>query len=285
MTSWQHIPIFSVDVQGYTTYNADMHQTIDRRLHDMATEAARTFVPSGDVWSTWRNHGTGDGYYFLLIGAAPQVALHYALRLDEVLAAHNAQHGAALPLRCRGALDIGAVDFVEEQNQYRSEAFSRLARFLSHQPFKDYAGQQARPLALAITALFHTEWREDVAHSSCLPATLDLLWTPFTFHDKHNYEHRGLVLGEGWERPPATLPPRRAPGAGKLDFCRRLGTDWTDLATYLGIPLYDQARFRPGYEPQGVWEWLETRRCLQDLPAALTAIGRDDLLEDVPHPL
>jgi len=82
---WQHIPIFYVDVQGFTTYNADTQQTIVRRVHDMATEAARLFVPEGDVWSTWRRHGTGDGYYFLLIGASPQEALHYALRFNAVL--------------------------------------------------------------------------------------------------------------------------------------------------------------------------------------------------------
>ena len=69
---WQHIPIFYVDVQGFTTYDADTQRTIVRRLQDMSTEAARLFVPEGEVWSTWRRHGTGDGYYFFSLGPHPR---------------------------------------------------------------------------------------------------------------------------------------------------------------------------------------------------------------------
>jgi len=162
---WQRIPIFYVDVQGFTTYSADTQRTIVRRLQDLSTEAARLFIPEGEVWSTWRRHGTGDGYYFLLIGASPQEALQYALRFNEALEAHNEQYGAALNLRLYGTLELGSVELVEDQ--YQSEAFSRAARFLSHQPFKDYAGQQPRPLALAMSALFYTEWREDTARDIC----------------------------------------------------------------------------------------------------------------------
>jgi len=268
-----------VDVQGFTTYNADTQQTIVRRVHDMATEAAREFIPEGEVWSTWRRHGRGDGYYFLLIGASPQEALHYALRFNAALEAHNAQYGAALTLRLYGALVLGDVNLLEDQNQYQSEAFSRAARFLSHQPFKDYSGQQPRPLALAMSALFHTEWREDIARDSRFPATLDLQWTPFAFHDKHNYPHQGFVLGEEWERPTATPEPRRTLGEVKIEVCRLLGDDWAELADYVGIQPHEKARFARGNEARGIWEWLEVRRCLPDLPEALAAIGRHDLQE------
>ena len=279
---WQHLPIFYVDVQGFTTYNADTQQTIVRRVHDMATEAAREFIPDGDVWSTWRLHGTGDGYYFLLIGASPQVALQYALRFNEALEAHNAQHGEALTLRLYGALDVGSVELVDDQ--YQSEAFSRAARFLSHQPFKDYSGQQPHPLALAMSALFHTEWREDIARDSRFPATVDLQWTRFAFHDKHNYPHQGFVLGEGWERPTATPEARRTPGEVKIEVCRLLGDDWEELADHFGIQPHEKRRFAKGDEPRGVWEWLEVRRRLPDLPEALAAIGRDDLQKLFPLP-
>jgi len=213
----------------------------------------------------------------LLIGASPQEALQYALRFNAVLEAHNAQYGAALTLRLYGALVLGDVSLLEDQNQYQSEAFSRAVRFLSHQPFKDYSGQQPRPLALAMEALFHTEWREDIARDSRFPATLDLQWTPFTFHDKHNYPHQGFVLGEGWERPTATPEPRRTLGEVKIEVCRLLGDDWEELADYVGIQPHEKARFARGEEPRRIWEWLEVRRHLPDLPEALTAIGRDDL--------
>ena len=151
---------------------------------------------------------------------------------------------------------------------------------MSHQPFKDYSGQQAHPLVLAMSALFQTEWREDIARDSRFPAPVDLQWTPFTFHDKHNYPHQGFVLGEGWpELTTATPEPCRSLGEVKIEVCRRLGDDWEELADRVGIQLYEKRRFDPGNEPRGIWEWLEVRQRLPDLPEALAAIGRDDLQE------
>src|SRR5262245_45050317 len=49
------------------------------------------------------------------------------------------------------------------------------------------------------------------------------------------------------------------PGPVKLVVCRRLSSDWADLADVLEIPLDHRARFPQGREPQGVWEWLEQR--------------------------
>ena len=207
---------------------------------------------------------------------SPQEALDYALRFNAALEAHNAQYGAALTLRLYGALVLSDVNLLEDQNQYQSKAFSRAARFLSHQPFKDYAGQQPRPLALAMEALFHTEWREEIAHDSRFPASGDLQWTLFACRDKHHYQHQGFVLGEGWERL-TTTEPRRTLGDIKLDFCRLLGEDWEELADHVGIQPHEKRRFARGEEPRRIWEWLEVRRRLPDLPAALVAIGRHDL--------
>lgn len=279
---WDRIPIFCVDVQGFTTYNADTQKVIVQRLQDLATEAARQFVPDGEVWSTWRRHGTGDGYYFLLLAASPQQALHYALALNDILAAHNARHGLALPLRLYGALDLGRVELVNDQ--YHGEALARVARFLSHQPFKEYAGRQDHPLALAMTALFHTACQADSTEETRLPVLVDTPWEPVAFHDKHGFEHRGFVRGTGWELPTATPAPQPTLGEVKLAFCRRLGDDWSDLADVLGIQPHDKRRFRPGFEPTGVWEWLQRRRRLTDLPGAVRTIGREDLLEDFPDP-
>jgi hypothetical protein len=93
------------------------------------------------------------------------------------------------------------------------------------------------------------------------------------------------------QRPSAALSqggPTEAPrytGTLKLDICRRLVSDWHDLADYLQIPPYDRIRFDRGREPQGVWEWLETRQRLPELAQALTAIGRNELAEIIQrHP-
>jgi hypothetical protein len=51
------------------------------------------------------------------------------------------------------------------------------------------------------------------------------------------------------------------------------------LADYLDIPLSVRKRFEPGREPQGVWEWLEERDRLNELPEALVEIDRHDLIK------
>jgi hypothetical protein len=73
-------------------------------------------------------------------------------------------------------------------------------------------------------------------------------------------------------------------GEVKLNVCRRLGSNWHDLADYLNIPPFERVSFARGREPQGVWEWLEARQRLAELPQALVAIGRDDLLEVFQYP-
>lgn len=81
---------------------------------------------------------------------------------------------------------------------------------------------------------------------------------------------------------PGTQPaggPGGVPGRIKLEIIQRLSFDWQDLADLFGVPPFVKARFRPGDEPGELWEWLEIRRRLPELPAALDEIGRDDLAE------
>lgn len=309
MQSMQHIPIFYMDVQGFTTHNTATQRTIIQRLQTIATAAARFFMPYGDPWAKWRRHGTGDGYYFVLDGLSPQVALQYAVQFDTQLARHNAQHGQDLALQLYGVLVLGDVELVGDQ--YLSEAFSEAARFLSHEPLKDYLQQQEYPMVLAMSALFHTEWRADVARQDDFPESAALLWTPFEFRDKHHYLHKGYVRGPGWRpqpmpqphdkaasqsQPPLFLSSQEQPavslpeptyyfsGAHKLAVCERLHADWQRLADVLDIPSADRPRFDRGREPHGIWEWLEARRRLHALPPALQQIGRNDLLELLQNP-
>jgi formylglycine-generating enzyme required for sulfatase activity len=64
-------------------------------------------------------------------------------------------------------------------------------------------------------------------------------------------------------------------------FSRRLGQDWQDLADYFEIPTDQRHRFESGRGPQGVWEWLEARDKLAELPEALHYIDRDDIVAEV----
>jgi nucleoside phosphorylase len=80
------------------------------------------------------------------------------------------------------------------------------------------------------------------------------------------------------DQPPPPVPAGH-PGAAKVAFSRRLGHDWQDLADVVGIPGFDRPRFARGEEARAVWEWLEVRNRLGELPAALAGIGRADLAE------
>src|SRR4051812_43700879 len=63
----------------------------------------------------------------------------------------------------------------------------------------------------------------------------------------------------------------------KLEFARRLGGDWTDLAAVLNIPTHRLRTFRSGREAYEIWEYLTDRDLLGALTAALVIIGRQDL--------
>jgi hypothetical protein len=73
-------------------------------------------------------------------------------------------------------------------------------------------------------------------------------------------------------------------GKTKIEFCRRLQSDWRDLADYFDIPSAVQASFHKGREPHSVWEWLSRRNRLQELPEALAYIDRPDIVVEVLEP-
>jgi len=81
------------------------------------------------------------------------------------------------------------------------------------------------------------------------------------------------------ERPQAVpaLVPRQFPGPVKIQFCRRLGDSWEELADLFEIAPHERARFRPGNEPRDLWQWLEVRDKLPVVLEGLAQIGRDDL--------
>ena len=81
------------------------------------------------------------------------------------------------------------------------------------------------------------------------------------------------------ERPQAVpaLAPGQFPGTVKIQFCRRLGDSWEELADLFEIAPHERARFRPGNEPRDLWQWLEVRDKLPVVLEGLAQIGREDL--------
>ncbi|MDS4032044.1 MAG: hypothetical protein RKO66_18525 [Candidatus Contendobacter sp.] len=85
-------------------------------------------------------------------------------------------------------------------------------------------------------------------------------------------------------QPSAKTPAGSDFGQVKIDLCRRLGGDWQLLADYFSIEPAERARFDRGWEPQRVWEWLESHGQLARLAEGLRCIGRDDLAELLNRP-
>lgn len=77
---------------------------------------------------------------------------------------------------------------------------------------------------------------------------------------------------------PAQSRHGRVPGTAKLEVLRRLHADWREVADVVGVPGFERARFARGEEPRGLWDWLENRDRLTDLPGALAEVGRADLV-------
>jgi formylglycine-generating enzyme required for sulfatase activity len=73
-------------------------------------------------------------------------------------------------------------------------------------------------------------------------------------------------------------------GRQKLEFGRRLGQSWRELADYFNIPASTRSGFERGSEPHGIWDWLDDRHRLAELPEALHAINREDLEETLRLP-
>lgn len=67
-------------------------------------------------------------------------------------------------------------------------------------------------------------------------------------------------------------------GPVKIQLCRKLGNNWSDLADYLEIPEYERRRFTKGRECQDILEWLRERDRLHSLTGALEFIERQDII-------
>jgi hypothetical protein len=69
----------------------------------------------------------------------------------------------------------------------------------------------------------------------------------------------------------------RGRGAWKYEFTHRLAGSWHDLADLAGISPAERARWHTGYEAGEIWDWLEARGRLGELPGLCERAGRPDL--------
>lgn len=111
----------------------------------------------------------------------------------------------------------------------------------------------------------------------------------FKAYDLENNFPLALCQGGKGASNPAPVTSARRLGAfggkAKIAICDRLLDRWQKLATYLEIPLPDQAKFMKGNEPQQILDWLEQRARLADLRDAFNYLGWDDLIGELDrHP-
>ena len=92
--------------------------------------------------------------------------------------------------------------------------------------------------------------------------------------------------GAGISGPATSAPrPNALGGKAKIAIGDRLLDRWQKLATYLEIPLPDQAKFLKGHEPPQLLDWLEQRGRLGDLRDAFNYLGWDDFIGELDrHP-
>jgi replicative superfamily II helicase len=75
------------------------------------------------------------------------------------------------------------------------------------------------------------------------------------------------------------MPQNYNNGRDNLEFYNRLGDNHKELALYFSIKLRTRELWKAGTEGEKIIEWLENINRLQELPEALTDIGRKDLVE------
>ena len=147
------IPILLVDIVEFTTRyeSTEDRRAVMRYLQKILTDAARLFMPYGNVWEVLRRHGTGDGYCASLVSIPPQVACKYALDICDRLAQYNASRGV-LPLHLRMVLVYGDVE--SQDDQILSNAFVVAERIISFEPFKQHLKRHPTAFPLAASRLF-----------------------------------------------------------------------------------------------------------------------------------
>jgi nucleoside phosphorylase len=139
---------------------------------------------------------------------------------------------------------------------------------------------EGRPQVLMAKAI--CDWADPEKNDSWQPYAADasatflaslLLSQPFAPKSRKN------VALESVEQPNAFS------GKAKIEFCRKLGNSWSDLADYLEIPDHETAKFSQGNEAREIWRYLSDRRRIAELLHAVEEISRIDLKETLlAHP-
>jgi hypothetical protein len=93
--------------------------------------------------------------------------------------------------------------------------------------------------------------------------------------DQVGYPGPASSDSDGGER--AVMSEVRFSGDARVQVQRNLGSDWQDVADFFQVKPHVKARWPQGDEPSRLWDYLQDRGLLPELPAALALVGRDDL--------
>jgi nucleoside phosphorylase len=131
------------------------------------------------------------------------------------------------------------------------------------------------------------DWQEYAAESAACFVIGLLKSAPFEsklkFHN-HNPQDsnqiRLILETKKYVNEAKTVLPKTFSSEAKREFLRRIGDEWKDLADELKFEVYEQDKWGRNQEPaRELWNSLERKNRLSELPSALIAIGRDDIAQ------
>ncbi len=184
------------------------------------------------------------------MGVVPRVHVGPMLSGDKVLA--DGETIAGLRLTWPKAIGVEMESLGVALTAYRNGP-----SFLVVKAVSDFADSQK-----------NDAWQDYAAHAAARFAVAVLRRST-----RRSPDHRPQAFRTG---APSTFP-----GWVKVYVCQRLVVDWEDVADHFDVPPHAKSRFRAGNQPRDLWEWLEVRGKLYELPAVLDDVGRKDLGDEL----
>lgn len=125
--------VVGVDVEKFSSRNANQQLVIQRELDRMLTEAA---LAAGLDRSAWERRAEGDGEVAVLPADVdlPLIVRRFVLELDSLLTDHNEHHQANTRIRLRVAMHLDSLTM--GRLGYAGEGLTVLSRLLDSQPVR-----------------------------------------------------------------------------------------------------------------------------------------------------
>ncbi|GAA2719184.1 GUN4 domain-containing protein [Actinocorallia aurantiaca] len=126
--------VMGVDVEKFSSRNANQHLVIQRELDRMLTEAA---LAAGLDRAGWECRAEGDGEVAVLPADIDLtfIVRRFVVELDSLLADHNEHHQANTQIRLRVAMHLDSLTW--GRLGYAGEGLTVLNRLLDSRPIRD----------------------------------------------------------------------------------------------------------------------------------------------------